>query len=384
MDLGADLSWFGTSLKIFLIDLLLSGDNALLIALACRSLPAAQVRKAVVLGAAGAVFFRLVIAALAGTLMAIPLLKIGGGLLLAVISINLLAGEYRRRHEGDREVELDPSLGQGGGLLGAALVILIADAIMSLDNVVALAAVSEGHLSYLVGGVLLSVPLIFFGSFVMAEAMKHIPALTFIGTAFLGWIAGSLIVSDPLWSGWVAANAEALFVLVPPAAAIFVVANARFTADARMAGDGNKALASPKRTRLLPARAAPASVAAPVAAPVTAPLAMAPAAPAPMAAATPVAAPLAMPVSAHAAAVTAPVAMAAAVAEPVRPADPVVTPAPVAAPRPRPAAPVRRPAQNLPPAPDYSDKVMIYGLIGLFCLIAVVMISVLIMAHGVG
>lgn len=359
MDLGADLSWFGTSLKIFLIDILLSGDNALLIALACRSLPAEQVRKAVVLGAAGAVFFRLVIAALAGTLMAIPLLKIGGGLLLAVISINLLAGEYRRRREGDRPVELDPSLGQGGGLLGAALVILIADAIMSLDNVVALAAVSEGHLSLLVGGVLLSVPLIFFGSFVMAEAMKHIPALTFIGTAFLGWIAGSLIVTDPLWSGWVAANAEALFVLVPPAAAIFVLANARFTADARMSGDGKREPPPPKRAHLLPVRPTPATVAMAMAAPVPAPMAVAVAAPMP---------------------------------EPVRPAEPAIPAAPIAAraeiaadaPRPRPAAPVRRPAQNLPPAPDYSDKVMIYGLIGLFCLIAVVMISVLIMAHGVG
>ncbi|MFG1272424.1 YjbE family putative metal transport protein [Xanthobacter flavus] len=357
MDLGADLSWFGTSLKIFLIDILLSGDNALLIALACRSLPAEQVRKAVVLGAAGAVFFRLVIAALAGTLMAIPLLKIGGGLLLAVISINLLAGEYRRRREGEQPVDLDPSLGQGGGLLGAALVILIADAIMSLDNVVALAAVSEGHLSLLVGGVLLSVPLIFFGSFVMAEAMKHIPALTFIGTAFLGWIAGSLIVTDPLWSGWVAVNAEALFVLVPPAAAIFVLANARFTADARMSGEGKREPAPPKRARLLPVRPTPATVA--MAAPVPAAMAVAVAVPMP---------------------------------EPVRTAEPAIPAAPIAAraeiaadaPRPRPAAPVRRPAQNLPPAPDYSDKVMIYGLIGLFCLIAVVMISVLIMAHGVG
>lgn len=369
MDLGADLSWFGTSLKIFLIDILLSGDNALLIALACRSLPAEQVRKAAMLGAAGAVFFRLVIAALAGTLMAIPLLKIGGGLLLAVISINLLAGEYRRRREGDREVELDPSLGQGGGLLGAALVILIADAIMSLDNVVALAAVSEGHLSLLVGGVLLSVPLIFFGSFVMAEAMKHIPALTFIGTAFLGWIAGSLIVTDPLWSGWVAANAEALFVLVPPAAAIFVLANARFTADARTAVEGKGQAPPPRRARIVPAVATPAPVA--VAVPVS----------------------VAAPVSAAAALVPAP--MAIAVAEPVRTAEPVLPAAPVvavaeipAAPPPappaRPAAPVRRPSQNLPPAPDYSDKVMIYGLIGLFGLVAVVMISVLIMAHGVG
>lgn len=335
MDLGADLSWFGMSLKIFFIDILLSGDNALLIALACRSLPAGQVRKAILLGAAGAIFFRLIVAALAGTLMTVPLLKIGGGLLLATISINLLAGEYRRQREGDRPIALDPSIGQGSGLLGAALVILIADAIVSLDNVVALAAVSEGHLTYLVGGVQFSAPLIFFGSFVMTEAMTHVPGLILVGTAFLGWIAGSLVVSAPLWSGWIAANAEALFVLVPPAAAIFVVAEARFTADARAAGERSAHPNPTQQLQMPPLRQTP-------------------------------------------------------VPTPVRPPRQAVARAelPAAAPPARPAVATVAAARLAATSPGAdaadADRVVIFGLIGLFVFVAVVMASVLIMAHGVG
>lgn len=234
MDLGADLSWFGTSLKIFFIDLLLSGDNAIVIALACRGLAAQQVPKAVALGAAGAIFFRLVIAAVAGTLLSIPLLKIFGGALLLIIAINLLAGEYlRRRQEDEPRPGLDPSINSDSGFMGAVFVILIVDAIMSLDNVVALAAVSEGNLLYLIGGLLFSVPLIFFGSLVVTEAMKHFPAIILVGTAFLGWVAGGMIVSDPLWSGWIAGHAEALSVLVPLASVVFVVVEGRITARAR-------------------------------------------------------------------------------------------------------------------------------------------------------
>lgn len=235
MDLGADLSWIGISLKIFFIDLLLSGDNAIVIALACRGLPAQQVPKAVALGAAGAIFFRLVIAAVAGILLTIPLLKIVGGALLFVIAINLLAGEYLRRREGEPSPGLDPSISNDSGFMGAVFVILIVDAIMSLDNVVALAAVSEGNLLYLIGGLLFSVPLIFFGSLVVTEAMKHFPAIILVGTAFLGWVAGGMIVSDPLWSGWIATHAEALSVLVPLAGVVFVVVEGRITARARFA-----------------------------------------------------------------------------------------------------------------------------------------------------
>ncbi|MFG1383900.1 TerC family protein [Xanthobacter sp. V3C-4] len=268
MDLGADLSWFGISLKIFFIDLLLSGDNAIVIALACRGLPAQQVPKAVALGAAGAIFFRLVIAAVAGILLTIPLLKIIGGALLFVIAINLLAGEHLRRREGEPSHGLDPAISNDSGFMGAVFVILIVDAIMSLDNVVALAAVSEGNLLYLIGGLLFSVPLIFFGSFVVTEAMKHFPAIILVGTAFLGWVAGGMIVSDPLWSGWIARHAEALSVLVPLASVVFVLVEGRITAQARFR-EANVAVASggtPSRAEArprAPARPAPRNIEAP-------------------------------------------------------------------------------------------------------------------------
>lgn len=246
--------------EIFFIDLMLSGDNAIVIALACRGLPAQQVPKAVAFGAAGAIFFRLVIAAVAGTLLTIPLLKIIGGALLLVIAINLLAGEHLRRREGEAGPGFDPSIRNGAGFMGAVFVILIVDAIMSLDNVVALAAVSEGNLLYLIGGLLFSVPLIFFGSLVVTKAMKHFPAIILVGTAFLGWVAGGMLVSDPVWSGWIALHAEALSLLVPLACVVFVVVEGRITARARSAA---AAVAETNLTGATPPKPARVSEAAP-------------------------------------------------------------------------------------------------------------------------
>lgn len=245
--------------EIFFIDLLLSGDNAIVIALACQGLPAQQVPKAVALGAAGAIFFRLVIATVAGTLLTIPLLKIVGGALLLVIAINLLAGEHLRRREGDAGPGFDP-IRNDAGFMGAVFVILIVDAIMSLDNVVALAAVSEGNLLYLIGGLLFSVPLIFFGSLVVTNAMKHFPTIILVGTAFLGWVAGGMLVSDPVWSGWIASQAEALSLLVPLACVVFVVVEGRITARARSAA---AAVAETNLTGATPPKPARVSEAAP-------------------------------------------------------------------------------------------------------------------------
>ncbi|MET3354556.1 UNVERIFIED_ORG: YjbE family integral membrane protein [Xanthobacter viscosus] len=245
--------------EIFFIDLLLSGDNAIVIALACQGLPAQQVPKAVALGAAGAIFFRLVIATVAGTLLTIPLLKIVGGALLLVIAINLLAGEHLRRREGDAGPGFDP-IRNDAGFMGAVFVILIVDAIMSLDNVVALAAVSEGNLLYLIGGLLFSVPLIFFGSLVVTKAMKHFPTIILVGTAFLGWVAGGMLVSDPVWSGWIVSHAEALSLLVPLACVVFVVVEGRITARARSAA---AAVAETNLTGATPPKPARGSEAAP-------------------------------------------------------------------------------------------------------------------------
>jgi YjbE family integral membrane protein len=234
MDLGSDLSWLGICLKIFFVDVLLGGDNALVIALACRGLPSALVPRAIALGAAGAIVFRGLIAATAGTLLAVPLLKAASGVLLILVAINLLVGDYMQG-DGDDGLDVDASFVGRDNFVGAAFVILVVDAIMSLDNVVALAAVSQGNLAYLVGGLLFSIPFLFWGSLIVAEAMKHFPVLVMVGSGLLGWVAGELIVSDPLWADWVRANAEAATVCLPFAAAVFVVFEARITADARIA-----------------------------------------------------------------------------------------------------------------------------------------------------
>lgn len=248
MDLGGDLSWIGICLKIFFIDVLLGGDNAIVIALACRGLPARMVPKAVALGAVGAIFFRVVIAALAGTLLILPTLKIVAGGLLLMIAINLLAGEYQRSKEtGEEALALESSIVEGNGYFGAAFVIFVVDAIMSLDNVVALASVSEGDYFYLIGGLLFSVPFLFYGSLIVSEAMKHFPALIMVGAALLGWVGGELIVSDPIWADWIRSNAEALIFFFPVVSAVFVIAEAKITAAARDAEVSRRLRTAPAR-----------------------------------------------------------------------------------------------------------------------------------------
>jgi len=334
MDLGADLSWIGICLKIFAIDILLGGDNAIIIALACRGLPTALIPRAIALGAFGAVFFRVVIAALAGTLLAVPMLKIACGVLLAIIAINLLAGEYAREADAAAETsDPDPAIVARKGVIGAAFVIIVVDATMSLDNVVALAAVSQGNYLYLLGGLLFSVPFLFYGSLIVSAAMRHFPALIAIGAALLGWIAGELIVSDPLWVGWIRANAEAVTVFFPAATALFVYLEARITADARAAEE----IRAPKRA------------AAPVAA-------------------RPI--PAVVAVASPSVATTAPM--------------PPVLPQPTAnrAPSPPPSPLGRATRENT--LEDKNERLVLFGLIGMFVVVAMIFVTVLIINNNIG
>lgn len=335
MDLGADLSWIGICLKIFAIDVLLGGDNAIIIALACRGLPAAMVPRAVALGAVGAVFFRVVIAALAGTLLVVPVLKIACGVLLAIIAINLLAGEYARASGAASDTpDLDPQAIESNGFIGAAVVIVVVDATMSLDNVVALAAVSEGNYLYLIGGLLFSVPFLFYGSLIVSEAMKHFPALVAIGAALLGWVAGELIVSDPLWASAIRTNAEAVAVLFPAAMALFVYLEARITADARATGEASTPKRVPAPVRL-PARVIKAEVAVEPRRPAT-------------------------------------------VAAAAIPAKPVVNRMPSAVPFSPHGASRDEVLQ------ERNERVVLYGLIGMFVVVAIIFVTVLIINNNIG
>jgi YjbE family integral membrane protein len=212
--------------QIGLLDLVLSGDNAVVIALACRGLPAAQVKKAVMIGTSVAIVLRVLLTTLAGWLLLVPFLKIAGAGLLIVIAIKLLIEEG-----GDDEGTLSES--NPTTLGGAVATVLIADLVMSMDNVVGLAAVAQGSVFYLVLGLLLSVPLLMFGSLHITRLLQRQPLLVSVGGALLGYVAGDIAVADPLVAGWVNTQSPALNLVLPLLCAAFVVLQARIIRQRR-------------------------------------------------------------------------------------------------------------------------------------------------------
>ncbi len=173
-------------LQIIWIDLLLSGDNAVVIALACRSLPPNLRKWGIILGAGVAILLRILFALVISHLLAIPFLKVVGGLLLIWIAVKLAKGE---------ETE-EKNIASSDKLYKAVWTIAIADAVMSLDNVVAIAAVSKGD-PWLFGfGLALSIPLIMVGSQIIMKMIEKFPIIVWAGAALLGWIAGEMIVTD--------------------------------------------------------------------------------------------------------------------------------------------------------------------------------------------
>lgn len=223
-------------LQIIAIDILLGGDNAIVIALACRRLPDAQRKKGIFWGVVGAIGLRVILIFFALQLLAIPFLKIVGGALLLWIGIKLLQPEDDGEH------------GQIEGsthLLGAIRTIIIADAVMSLDNVIAVAAAAKGDLTLVVFGILVSIPIVVWGSKFVLKLMDRLPVVITLGGALLGWIAGDMLLGDavmkpylegqPGWLKYVAATAGALLVVavgtwlakraVPPGAVVEVASN---------------------------------------------------------------------------------------------------------------------------------------------------------------
>ncbi|MGB3274354.1 MAG: TerC family protein [Xanthobacteraceae bacterium] len=173
--------------KIIWIDVLLSGDNAVVIALACRSLPQRQRLWGMALGAGTAVLLRIVFASIITTLMSIPYLKLAGGLALIFIAAKLLVPEK------DSEDEVDAA----ASLLQAVRLIVAADVVMSLDNVIAIAAAADGSIALLVFGLMVSIPLIVTGAALIMAVLDRLPVLVWAGAGLLGWIAGHVIATDP-------------------------------------------------------------------------------------------------------------------------------------------------------------------------------------------
>lgn len=172
-------------LKIIWIDILLSGDNALVIALACRNLPDQQRKWGMILGAGAAVTLRVVFATIIVVLMTIPYLKLVGGLALLVIAAKLLVPDHE-----DEDVDAASNLWQ------AVRLIVLADVVMSLDNVIAIAAAADGSVSLLIFGLIVSIPLIIAGAALIMAVLDRLPILVWAGAALLGWIAGHVIATD--------------------------------------------------------------------------------------------------------------------------------------------------------------------------------------------
>jgi len=184
-ELQSPAFWHGLFLIIW-VNIILSGDNAVVIALAARSLPAEQQKKAVVWGAGAAVVMRIFLTIVAVKLLTLPYLKIIGGLLLFWIAIGLLVPE-----DGGEDVDSSDNLFQ------AIKTILIADLVMSLDNVIAVAGVAKGSVLLLVLGLAISIPLVIFGATMLMKLMERFPIIITAGAGILGWVAGEMLVTDP-------------------------------------------------------------------------------------------------------------------------------------------------------------------------------------------
>lgn len=179
--------------QIIMIDILLGGDNAVVIALACRKLPPAQRTKGILWGTAGAIVLRVVLIFFALTLLAIPFLKIVGALLLLWIGVKLLAPEHDDAHG---------NIAGSDKLWAAVKTVIVADLVMSVDNVIAIAGAAQGagdghQMPLVIFGLLVSIPIIVWGSQLVIKLMDRFPLIITLGGMLLGWIAGTMLISDP-------------------------------------------------------------------------------------------------------------------------------------------------------------------------------------------
>ena len=214
--------WVIAVLQIIAIDIVLGGDNAIIIALACRNLPKHQRRAGILWGTAGAIILRVILVFFATNLMEIWGLRSIGGILLIWIGVKLLT-----------EVEtndLDGKINQSSNLLTAIRTIIIADFVMSLDNALAITAAAKGNIGLVVFGLLLSVPIIISGSALILRLMERFPIIITAGAGLLGWLGGGLIISDKLFAEFITTSLPAAPTMAAAAGAISVVTIGKFLA----------------------------------------------------------------------------------------------------------------------------------------------------------
>ncbi|KPF51167.1 hypothetical protein IP87_16570 [beta proteobacterium AAP121] len=202
MDMLTDPAFWIAVGQIIMIDILLGGDNAVVIALACRKLPPAQRTKGIIWGTAGAIILRVVLIFFALTLLAIPFLKLVGAILLVWIGVKLLAPD----EDGHGDISASDKL------WAAVKTIIVADLVMSVDNVIAIAGAAQGagehQMVLVIFGLLVSIPIIVWGSQLVIKLMDRFPLIITAGGMLLGWIAGTMAVTDPAIVGYMPLASE--------------------------------------------------------------------------------------------------------------------------------------------------------------------------------
>lgn len=182
-----DVNFWVGFFNIIVLDLILSGDNAVIIGMAARNLSPEQRKKAILVGAGAAVILRAALTAIATYLLNIPFLMTVGGLLLLWIAVKLLVEKEEESH-----------VSVSTNMRSAVRTIIVADVVMSLDNVLAVAGAAHGNYLLLIFGLALSIPIIMWGSKLVASILNHVPWLVYVGSAILGYTAGDLIIGDPI------------------------------------------------------------------------------------------------------------------------------------------------------------------------------------------
>jgi len=229
--------------QISVINILLSGDNAVVIALACRALPPKQAKLAFGVGAVGVIVLMTGLTAAAAYLLTLPYLEVIGSVLLLWIGVKLLIAE-------DEADEVEGS----SNFWEAVKIIIIADMVMSLDNVLGMAGAAKGHLWMLFVGLVITIPLILFCSAMIMKVMDRFPIFITLGAGLLGYVAGEMAVADPSIKGYIETNAHYLDIFVPVAGAFFVVIAGKLI-EKRRARAGSTASESAQQNE--PARASP-------------------------------------------------------------------------------------------------------------------------------
>jgi len=222
LDFGVILSTLGAAIELGVLDLLLGADNAVVIALACQPLPPQSRKRVLLMGLAGAIVLRFGLMVSMSALLIVPALRLAAAVFLLWVAVRLLAARTEASSAGLAEVDETSPARVPVRFWESVVIVIAADAIMSLDNVVALVSVSQGNATLLILGVLLSIPAVMYGSFVMSKMMDEWPVFVVAAAVLLGWIAGQMAASDDLISAWIMRQAPALTVVLPALCGCYV------------------------------------------------------------------------------------------------------------------------------------------------------------------